>query len=220
MKTKKLNYENGISYYLTSSTASYTTLAKVIESNLHKLGNNADVTPRRVKEWAHGTLPKGLELDAICLSKYGDCSKWKDIYFPNSTFTLKFVKYITNKEVTQVLASSKIDSFVENRNLSTLYIGLADKDATLCTLASILVLKIYYKLRNEDILFKSEKVDYDFEKYKSKIIPALDEILNGIPINSVFIQMTMQSLKSTLNKDGTNRANIRRELLRQIIEII
>lgn len=220
MKTKKLNYENGISYYLTSSTESYTTLAKVIESNLHKLGNNADITPRRVKEWAHGTLPKGVELDALCLTKYGDCSKWRDLYFPNIIFTIKFIKYITEKEVNQVLESSNIDLFIENRNLSTLYNGLADKDATLCTLASILVMKIYYKLRNEDILFKLEEVDYSFEKYKSKIILFLDKRLNSIPLNSVFVQSTMKLLKNTLDKSETNRANIRREVLRQIIKVI
>lgn len=220
MKTKKLNYENGISYYLTSSTESYTTLAKVIESNLHKLGNNADITPRRVKEWAHGTLPKGVELDALCLTKYGDCSKWRDLYFPNIIFTIKFIKYITEKEVNQVLESSNIDLFIENRNLSTLYNGLADKDATLCTLASILVMKIYYKLRNEDILFKLEEVDYSFEKYKSKIILFLDKRLNSIPLNSVFVQSTMKLLKNALDKSETNRANIRREVLRQIIKVI
>lgn len=122
MKTKKINYENGISYYLTSSTKSYTVLAEEIESILYKkLGNKADITSRRVKEWAHGTLPQGVELDAICLHKFDDKSKWRDLYFPSTDFTLAFIKYISIEQVNKVLRSSQIETFIK-KTRSSIYL--------------------------------------------------------------------------------------------------
>ena len=221
MKTKKINYENGITYFLTNSKESYTQLAKNVESALRFMGIPMDIIAKRVKGWAHGTLPIGPELDAITIVKYGNKSKWQDLYFPDNEYTLKFIEFIVNKEINKVLYSSMIDSFVKERNLETSYNGLADKDASLQTLASILIFNVYSELKKKDLLSpKVKNSTFDFKNYKEEIIPFLTDCLGKIPQNCIFIENTKRKLKRVLIKDGTNRANIRGEALRQVISIV
>lgn len=221
MKTKKINYENGITYFLTNSKESYTQFAKDIESALRFMGIPMDISVKRVKGWAHGTLPIGPELDAITIIKYGNKSKWQDLYFPNNEYTLNFIKFVVNKEINNMLHSSIIDSFIKERNLATSYIGFADKDASLQTLASILIFKVYCELQKKDLLSpKVKNRTFDFKNYKQEIMPFLTECLGKIPQNCIFIKNTKSKLKDILLKNGTNRANIRREALRQVISII
>ena len=220
MKLKTLNYENGISYYLTKSSKSYTQLANELTEKMRNLGNDTDITTRRVKEWAHGTLPQGTELDAITILKYGDINKWKYLFFPSTEFTLNFIKHTAKIQVKEVLDSSQINKFIEKRSLSTLYKGLDNKDITLTALTSILIMKIYIKLCQNDIIFDTQEKDYSFEHYRQRIMPYLDKELNSISPKCVFVKNAMSSLKNTLAKDSTNRANIRREAIKQVISII
>lgn len=221
MKTKKINYENGITYFLTNSKESYTQLAEDIESALRSMNSTMDLSAKRVKRWAHGTLPLGPELDAITIVKYGNKDKWKNLFFPDNKYTLKFIEFVVNNEVNKVLQSSTIDSFIDKRTLATSYIGLADIDATLQTLASILVYKVYRQLRNKDLLCSEiQNKTVAFKNYKEEIMPFLTECLGKIPQNCIFINNTKIRLKRVLIKDGTNRANIRGEALRQVISII
>lgn len=221
MKTKTLNFENGISYYLTSSAKSYTELANDLTEKMRDLNNDTDITSQRVKEWAYGTLPQGTELDAITALKYdGDITRWKDLFFPSTEFTLKFIKHITKTQVKKVLDASQISNFIDQRSLATLYKGMDSKDVTLNTLASILIMKSYFKLCQNDLISDTQEKDYSFEHYRQIIMPYLEKELNSLSFKSVFVQNAMNSLKNTLTKDSTNRANIRREALRQVISII
>ena len=67
-KTKTINPTNGISYFLTTYNLSYEKLAVKINSAVHDLDNNyGKITPRMVKEWAHGTLPLHVgQPDNLC----------------------------------------------------------------------------------------------------------------------------------------------------------
>lgn len=221
MNKKIINYENGITYFLTTNSNSYAKLAVDIENNLRLYGNSSEITERRVNQWAHGTLPQGKELDALTLLAFGDKDKWRELYFPSDDFTLHFIKNIINNQVPKVLQSSDIASFINNRTLTTLYSGLNDKDVTLNTLTSILITKIYHGIRNKELINTSySSIDFNFQNYQQKIPLIIAKKLDSISANSTFIKNTRSSLKRVLVKNGTNRTNIKREVLRQIIIVI
>lgn len=124
MKTKQLNYESGITYFLTNSKESYTTLASTLSSKMEELGSDRQISEERVKQFANGTTPHGLELDAICLVKFSKeksklvaIEKWKELYFPSNNFTLHFFQQVIPDLVDTILGNSKIDSFIKERDL-------------------------------------------------------------------------------------------------------
>lgn len=224
MKTKQLNYESGITYFLTKSKDSYTTLASTLSSKMEELGSNQQISEERVKQFANGTTPHGLELDAICLAKFfkeksklDATKKWKELYFPSNNFTLKFMQQVIPDLVDTILDNYKIDSFIKKRDLFTLYKGVKNKNVTVETLASILIMKIYLELRNKDLLCNLENKKYNFSYYKDKIMSHLILKLSKIRADSLFIKQTKKMLIDTLDKDNINKANIKRITLKQLI---
>jgi hypothetical protein len=224
MKTKQLNYESGITYFLTKSKDSYTTLASTLSSKMEELGSDRQISEERVKQFANGTTPHGLELDAICLAKFSKekskllaIKKWKELYFPSNYFTLNFIQQVIPDLVDTILEDSKIDSFIKERDLFSLYKGVKNKSVTVETLTSILIMKIYLELRNKDLLCNLENKKYDFQNYKDKIMSQLVLKLSKIRSDSLFIKQTKKMLMDTLDKDNINKANIKRITLKQLI---
>lgn len=132
MSHKKENYQNDITYFFTSSKSSYTKIAEKLFVKMKELGSEQEIPAERVKEWANGTSPHDLELEAITMFmcdeskgklKY-NAEMLKVLYFPSNEFTLNFIKYNIKDNIVRVLATEKIDSFIKNRNLSRLYNGL------------------------------------------------------------------------------------------------
>lgn len=221
MKTKTINYENGIAFYITNRKESYTKLAHDIEKELNQLGISADVTSRRVKDWAHGTVPRDNELNAICMLKYNNTRQWKDLYFPNQQYVLAFLKWDVLTQVKKVLKNQyHIKKFVEKKSLPNLFIGLADQDAPLKTLASILITEVYFKINNRNSLKSKTTLAHSTNYYLKSIVPYLTQFLNSIPSDCLFVQNATVTLRQRLQKNKTNRTNIRREGLIQIINII
>lgn len=58
-------------------------------------------------------------------------------------------------------------------------------------------MKIYYKLRNEDLILESEEKDCSFKNYKKAIAVFLQQKLTNIPPNCMFIQQAMSALKKS-----------------------
>ncbi|MFD3286997.1 hypothetical protein [Lactobacillus johnsonii] len=243
MNRKKINYQNGISYLLTNSEKSYDQLADKLTSYLQIFNNDSYFTKRRVENIAHGTIPFGPELDALCLLKYINDnhldkaiiknkpnkirllqdkanSKWKELYFPNTTFTKEFIRQNISEEIKKLFKNNKIDTFIYQRSLSSLYVGLVDKDVPLKVLAGILSTQIYLKVRNNDLIDDKENIDISCKDYKKQIIPTFHKLLDQIDINSFFMQNLTQKLKDVLVRDGTNRANINRIALKEVISIL
>lgn len=228
-KQKVINYTNGITYFLTSSEKSYTELADDITYFMKKLGCQEEMSISRVKDFARKNIPFGIELDAICLAKFtkskedidfNNRKKWKELYFPSTEFTLKFTQKVVLSTVDKVLNNSKIVSFIENRNLATLYKGFTRKNVTLETLASILIMKVYLKLYNDDLLSNTSDIKPNFSHYRDRIFRYLHNQLYTMSANSLFIKQTMKNLKDSLHKDQVNRANIEKIAFKQVINII
>lgn len=228
---------------MTNSEKSYDQLADKLTYYFRLFDNDNDFTKRRVENIAHGTIPFGQELEALCLLKYikdtkfdittienkpdqihllkdKACHNWRELYFPTQSFTKEFVKYNVSEEIKKVLKNNKIDTFIQQRNLPSLYVGLADKDAPLKILACILSTQIYLKLRNKDLTCDKEVSGTNFKVYKHQIIPTFRKLLDKIDINSIFMQNLTQKLKDVLVLDGTNRANVNRIALKEVISIL
>ena len=233
-KTKTINPTNCISYFLTTYNLSYEKLAVKINSAVHDLDNNyGKITPRMVKEWAHGTLPRQLETEAITMVKFAhhsdnhnddnldtnDAKRWRELYFPDPDFTLKFIKLHVLKQVTKALNSQNIDKLINARTLTTQYLRLNDKDATLQALALIIITKCYFDIRNKILIGKEHK-SYSFSSLKNSIIPHLREKIDNIDSNSAFVENTQNALRDELLEEGTNRVNIRRVALKAFIYVL
>lgn len=233
-KTKTINPTNGISYFLTTRKLSYEKLAVRINLAVHKLNNSyGKITPRMVKEWAHGTLPRQLETKAITMVKFAhhgdnhdddnldinDAKRWRELYFPNLDYTLKFIQSHVLNQVTKALNARNIDKLIQARTLTTQYLRLNDKDATLQSLALIIITKCYFELRNK-VLLGEEHKNYSFGSLKNSIIPHLKEKLDHIDSNSLFVENAQNALRDELLEEGTNRVNIRRVALKAFIYVL
>lgn len=196
---------------------------------MKKLGNQGEMSVSRIKEFARKNIPFGLELEAIWLAKFtklkskidfNDVKKWKDLYFPSNEFTLKFIQKTFLSIVNEVLSTSKIVSFMENRDLATLYKGFTRKNITKETLASTLIMKLYLKLHNKDLLSNTSNIEPNFSHYKDRIFGHLHIQLYMFSADSLFIKQAMQRLKDSLQKDRVNRSNIEKIAFKQVITII
>ena len=103
------------------------------------------------------------------------------------------------------------------RDLFTLYKGFKNKNITVDTLGSILIMKIYLELRNKDLLFNLKSKECEFSNYKDKIMPQLILKLSKIRSDSLFVKQTKKMLMDTLEKDNINKANIKKIALKQLI---
>jgi hypothetical protein len=120
----------------------------------------------------------------------------------------------------KVLNSSKIITFIENRDLVPLYTGFTRKNVTKETLASILITKVYLKLYNKALLSNTSNIEPNFNHYKDRIFGHLHPQLYMILADSLFIKQAMQRLKDSLQKDRVNRSNIEKIAFKQVITII
>ncbi len=101
----------------------------------------------------------------------------------------------------KVLNSSKIITFIENRDLVPLYTGFTRKNVTKETLASILITKVYLKLYNKALLSNTSNIEPNFNHYKDRIFGHLHPQLYMILADSLFIKQAMQRLKDSLQLD-------------------
>lgn len=163
---------------------------------MKKLGSQKEMSVSRIKEFSRKNIPFGFELDAICLTKFtkskkeinfNDIKKWKELYFPS----IKFIQQIVLSVVNEVLNSSKIITFIENRDLAPLYTGFTRKNVTKETLASILITKVYLKLYNKALLSNNSNIEPNFNHYKDRIFGHLHTQLYMISADSLFIKQAM-----------------------------